>query len=105
MLQLFDDKLLQQFSFAGRKLTSKKCFQSLGFYKIIDGKFLIENALNNSIIIILMLFILEATKKISKFKGIVRQEEIDDAIKYMLIQAPFRLKRKLEQENAALVVP
>ncbi|CAI6376014.1 unnamed protein product [Macrosiphum euphorbiae] len=81
MIQLFDDKLLAQFSFAGRKLTSKKSFQSLGFYKIID----------------------EATKKMSKFKGVVRQEEIDDAIKYMLIQAPFRLKRKTEQENAALL--
>uniref|UniRef100_A0A2S2PRF9 DUF4806 domain-containing protein n=1 Tax=Schizaphis graminum TaxID=13262 RepID=A0A2S2PRF9_SCHGA len=56
MLQLFDDKLLQQFSFAGRKLTSKKCFQSLGCYKLID----------------------EATKKMSNFKGILRQEEIDE---------------------------
>ena len=41
-----------------------------------------------------MLFIIEATKKMSKFKFVVRQEEIDNAIKYMLIQAPFRLKRK-----------
>lgn len=36
-----------------------------------------------------MLYILKATKKISKFKGIISQEKIDDAIKCMLIYALF----------------
>ncbi|VVC28703.1 Hypothetical protein CINCED_3A004888 [Cinara cedri] len=79
IVKMFDDELLSKFTFAGRKSTNKKCFQSLKLYKIID----------------------EATKKITKFKECLKQEEIDDPIKYMLVQAPFRIKRKPETTEIA----